>query len=159
MRANEFITEHTIDNRKGAGATSYNTDIDYFGFTVNMTPSTFLNLASPGGGVSAEGLKTFINDGGAIASPMLYVKVPAEWKYGDLAATLGDVKIQSHEGRNRMIAIRELEGDIPVETHILLRSSGAEWRARNITPEIITKLNAGIMNEIGTVFIKGPLFV
>lgn len=159
MKSTEFIVDHTINNRSGAGATSYNTDIDYFGFTVKMLPSMFLRLASPGGGDSAEGLAKFIADGGAIAAPMLYVKVPAEWKEGDLDIALDIPNIHAHEGRNRMMAIQQLEGDIPVETHILLRSSGVEWRARNITPEILAKVNAGVMNEQETTFVRGPLFV
>ena len=159
MRSFEFITEHIIDNRKGAGATAYNTDIDYFGFIVKMLPSTFLRLASPGGGVSAKSLQKFINDGGSIAAPTLYITVPAEWKYNEPSATLGDSKIQSHEGRNRMMAIQSLEGNVPVETHILLRSAGTEWRARNITPGIISKINAGVMNELETEYVKGPLFI
>jgi len=159
MRAKEFILDHTIDNRKGAGATSYNADINYFGFTVKMLPSMFLKLAAAGGGDSAEGLAKFIADGGAVAAPMLYIKVPREWQEGDLDITRGIPNIHAHEGRNRMMAIRKLEGDIPVEVHILLRSSGVEWRARHLTPEIVAKVNGGVMNEQETAYIRGPLFV
>jgi len=159
MRAKEFIKEHTINNRSGAGATSYNMDIDYFGFTVKMLPTMFLKLAAPGGGHSSEGLATFIADGGAVAAPMLYVKVPAEWKESKVSLQYGIPDIYAHEGRNRMMAIQKLEGDIPVETHIVLRSDRVEWRARNITPEIIALINKGVMNEDETAFIKGPLFV
>lgn len=159
MKSSEFVVEHIIDNRRGIGATPYNTDIDYFGFVVSMRPSTFLKLAAPGGGSSVDYLETTIKEGGSVGAPTLYIKVPAEWKFDGPSATLGEVKIYAHEGRNRMMAIRNVEGDIPVETHILLRSSGVEWRARNITPEIISKVNAGATNEIETAFIKGPLFV
>ena len=159
MKSSEFIIDHVIDNRNGAGATSYNTDIDYFGFTVKMLPSMFLKLAAPGGGNSADGLAKFIDDGGAVAAPMLYVKVPAEWQDGNLDITCGIPYVHAHEGRNRMMAIQKLEGDVPVETHILLRSDRLEWRARNITPEIITKVNGGVMNEQETAYIRGPLFV
>lgn len=159
MRAKEFIKEHIVDNRLGAGATSYNTDIDYFGFKVKMLPSMFLSLAAPGGGDSAEGLQTFITDGGAVASPMPYIRVPPEWKEGRVSLNYGTPDICGHEGRNRMMAIRNLEGEVPVETHIILRSDRVEWRARNITSEIIALLNKGVMNENETAFVTGPLFV
>jgi hypothetical protein len=76
---------------------------------------------------------------------MLYIAVPAEWREENFESD--DVKVFGHEGRNRMTAIKEIEGDEPVETHIILQSRGIEWRARHITAKIKDELNKGIHRE------------
>ena len=157
MRAEEFIDEYSIDNTKGVGATPNNTEIDYFGCKVEMKPSIFLALASPGGGRSLDYMVKHIQSGGAVGAPMLYVRVPDEWKKGIFNDT-DEPFVDGHEGRNRMMAIQKLEGDVPVETHIIIKSSQVEWRARFITPEVLAALNKFMKNEQGTGFVMGPLF-
>ena len=93
--------------------------------------------------------------GGAFAAPTLDVKVPAEWREGDLSK-FGEVI--SHEGRHRLNAHMRLNGDVPVETHIILYSDRIEWRSRHITPEMIAKLNEGMYAQVSKLFVKGPLF-
>lgn len=150
MRAKEFISELNIDNRSGWGATPYNTDVDYFGFSVMMKPSIFLKLAAylPVGDRERENIekmKAHHKSGGAFGSPTLDIAVPNEWRDGDLSV-LGTVI--GHEGRHRMNAQMELNGDVPVETHIFLKSRNSEWRARVITPEVKQKINSGLYVEI-----------
>lgn len=146
------ITEIIIDNVKGAGAVPYNADVDYFGLKVLMKPSTFLSLALPlSEAPSKDGLKKHIKDGGSIGAPFLDITVPPEW---DDKNFKNSAKIQGHEGRNRMSAVLELEGDSPIEVHLFFKG----YRARNITPEMISKANEGLFAERSTRMIHGPLF-
>jgi hypothetical protein len=128
--ANTFpdISE-VFDNRieTGLGATSYNHDIDYFGFVKMMRPSEFRRLVPPG--VSGEGTKDYViqelknPDGKRIASPWL----KTEWD-GDS----NTLQIVGHEGRSRTDAIAEIYGDVPMPVHITVYAI----RARSLTPEI-----------------------
>jgi hypothetical protein len=158
------LIEANISNEPAAyGSTPNNLEIDYFGVIVSMKPSIFLKLASPlRGGKSIEFFKQAIRDNKPIAPPMFYIQVSSSWKEGKFE--LKDChdclvpEIQGHEGRNRMTALLEEEGDNPVQVHILLRSDSVEWRNRNITPEIMAELNKGIMSENSSDYVSGPLF-
>lgn len=150
------LLESYIDNVRGKGATPYNQDVDYFGLAVKMKPSMFLSLALPiarGDASSADSLKQFISNGGKIGSPFLTVSLPPEWvESGD---TTKPAKVTSHEGRNRMLALLELYGDVPVETHLILAGG---LRARNLTPEIIKALQTQLADEASGKIIRGPTF-
>ena len=54
-----------------------------------------------------------------------------------------------------MTAIRKLEGDAPVEVHILPRGG---YRARDITPEFKAALTKSLYAEKSTTLVSGPLF-
>lgn len=153
MRAKEFIIEVTIDNVRGAGAVPYNQKIDYFGLRVMMKPSVFLKLALPLGQHHSAELEKYIADGGAIGAPFLDIKIPQAWDDGDFSKF---AQVSGHEGRNRMTAINKLEGDAPVEVHLLPRGG---YRARDLTPEFIKKLQQGLYAEDGNNLVSGPLFV
>jgi hypothetical protein len=90
--------------------------------------------------------------GGALGAPFLDVKIPADWEDDDFTQP---ASISGHEGRNRMLAIQKLEGDAPVEVHLLLKNG---WRARNLTADMIKELQNGMMNQSRNNFINGPLF-
>lgn len=154
MRLYEILlteSNNPIDNINGAGATSNNRDVDYFGNRVMMKPSIFLKLAAPDDILSSKnGLKKYIEDGGKIASPMLYIDMPTEWLEGDFSKQSA---IDGHEGRNRMAALQELYGDTEIETHLFVRYR----RSRHITEEILAKLNETLISETG-VPMKGPFF-
>jgi hypothetical protein len=153
MRAAEFITEVTIDNVKGAGATPYNQEIDYFGLRVKMKPSVFLKLALPLGQEHSAELEKYIADGGAIGSPFLEIKIPPEWDDSDFSKF---AQVAGHEGRNRITAIKKLEGDEPIEVHLIPRGG---LRARDLTAEFVEKLQEGMYAERSTHLVSGPLFV
>jgi hypothetical protein len=139
------ITEsiNPIDNTNGAGLTSKNQDVDYFGKRVMMKPTTFLKLAAPSDSLrSKDGLKTYVEGGGKLASPMLTVEIPHEWRDGDFSKP---PQVTGHEGRNRMSAIKELYGDIEVETHLFVYG----LRNRNITDEMLNNINAKCVSETG----------
>ena len=152
MRLRELLSEVKIDNKQGAGAVPFNQDIDYFGLRTTMRPSMFLRLAAPLGQEHSAELEKYIADGGAIGAPFLEIKIPAEWDDGDFSKP---AQVMQHEGRNRMTAIRKLEGDTPIEVHIFPRGG---YRARDITPEFKAALAKSLYAEKSTTLVSGPLF-
>jgi hypothetical protein len=158
MKLTDIITEANIDNQSGIGRTPNNADIDYFGAKVKMPPSVFLSLAEPlprDKAESVEFLKQHMQNGGGVGAPTLYIAVPNEWRDQDFT-TVG--KVTNHEGRNRMYAIQELEGDTPVEVHLLFRSPNVSWRTTMITKEMLSALNTSLMPETSNIPVSGPLF-
>ncbi len=148
----ETLDEVRIDNKNGWGNVPFNQNVDYMGLRVHMKPSMFLELAheikEP---LSAGDIEAHIRSGGAIGAPFLMVNIPEEWFDSDM---IKPAWVRGHEGRNRMIAIRRTEGDLPVETHLFF-SGGV--RNRDLTPEIIDRLNRDIVSERGDLN-KGPWF-
>lgn len=147
MRIFELFEDVRIDNVNGAGAVPYNQEVDYYGFRVKMRPSKFLELALPlsrSDATSVDGLKSYLNDGGAIASPWFSLEIPEGWLSGDYS---NSAKIKGHEGRNRMMAILEIMGDVPVEVHFVLKNG---LRANNIRPEWLDHLGKWIVSEDGS---------
>lgn len=154
MRAHEFIGEVTIDNKNGWGAVPYNADVDYFGLRVLMKPSIFLKLAAPiNDPPSKEDIKKHLANGGSIGAPFLTIKIPKEWSDNNFTKP---ASVLNHDGRNRMLAIIELEGDKPVEVH-LFPTGG--MRNRDMTPALIAALNRVIIPQgISFKTISGPYF-
>lgn len=151
------LLEYIVDNEKGPGSTPNNTEIDYLGFKVQMKPSMFLKLASPlQKEKSVDFFSTRIKNKEGIGSPTLYVNVPDDWKKEEFKP--GTVRVQSHEGRNRMTAIMKEEGDEPVEVHLFLRSDNVEWKAKNISTNVKNELKKGCTRENREEWIDGPLF-
>jgi hypothetical protein len=155
MRALEFITELKIDNKRGLGAVPHNADVHYFGLRTVMRPSTFLKLSLPLDENDPEEQKTVqhlarqINDQG-FGAPFLTIAVPEDWESGDFSL---EAKVRDHDGRHRMLAIQQEEGDNPVETHIFI----PHFRRRDITEPIIKQLRNGILNQNGH-YVGGPIF-
>lgn len=146
------LDEVNIDNRKGWGSTPYNQDVDYFGLRVKMRPSKFLKLAAylaeP---TSQKDIEQHIQSGGSIGAPFLQIDIPEEWMNGDLSQP---AQVVSHEGRNRMHAVRAVEGDEPVEVHLFFPG----LRRRHLTDAMIERLQQGLNAERMTVEIPGPTF-
>lgn len=139
------VQEVEIDNRNGRGAVPNNMEVDYFGMRVQMRPSTFVKLAAPLGRDASDEMKAYIAKGGAIGAPFLIINVDGD-----------DVEVVGHEGRNRMIAVKAIEGDDPVETHLFFR--GDVSRARHLTPEIVSRIRAGMTQEKTGKKVAGPLW-
>ena len=142
------ISEVIIDNLKGLGSVPNNDNIDYMGLRVMMKPTTFLNLATYAGRNSLpniDALKELIQSGKSIGAPWLVIQIPISWEDGDfknIATVVG------HEGRNRMFAVRELEGDDPIEVHLFFNHG---IKARHITPEWIHQLNSQLYPQGTTI--------
>jgi len=158
-------SDEYIDNENGAGSTGNNGNIDYLGLRVRMLPHVFRSLASPltrKEADTAEGLKAFVLGGGRVGSPMLYLDIPEGWSKGDFSEA---ASVNGHEGRNRMFAFEEICGrDEMVEVHIIPGSRLREYRARHLTPEIVSAMQHGIRAQSGSRSVQGrlvpgPLFV
>ena len=155
MRSHEFLTELKIDNKQGLGAVPHNADVDYFGLRTVMRPSTFLKLSLPLDKNDAEEQKTVqhlakqINTQG-FGALFLTIAVPEDWESGDFSL---EAKVRDHDGRHRMLAIQQEEGDNPVETHIFI----PHFRRRDITEPIIKQLRNGVLNQNGH-YVGGPIF-
>lgn len=153
MRINNLRESiNIIDNKAGLGNVPYNSEVDYRGLRVKMKPSMFLKLAAPiGTPISVDYIETHLEDGGKIGAPFLILTMPTEWQDEDFSEM---AKVRSHEGRNRMIAVRNIYGDVPIETHLFF-SYGV--RNRDLTPHIINELNKKINSETG-ITVTGPIF-
>jgi len=162
----EQLDELNIDNKAGWGRTPNNQEIDYMGLKVMMRPSVFLRLAAhlniddlARGKIDA--MKAHTQAGGTVAAPTLYIKVDDCWAQENFINQKFIPEVTAHEGRHRMNTQLELNGDVPVETHIFLRSNKTEWKARMITPRIIKHLNLALRSESASGYgIKrtGPFF-
>ena len=142
-----------IDNKNGLGAVPYNQEVDYMGLRVSMKPSVFLSLVPTlKNYTSKRHFMDHLKSGGRIGSPFLLIDIPEDWEYGDFST---DARVRSHDGRNRMMAIRELYGDLDVETHLFFASG---VRRRHLTPAMIDHLKQQLKSEISDVLVKGPLF-
>ena len=156
MEGGHSLDEVNMDSQKGIGAVPFNADIDYFGIRVLVKPSTFLGLARelPVNDDTKERISKmaeYIKGGGPVGQPWFNVTVPSEWREGDFSKL---AKITGHEGRHRMEAIIQAEGNAPVEVHLLFPGG---VRARDISPEWVAALNKYIINERGQV-VAGPWF-
>ena len=143
------MNEVEIDNVNGRGSVPNNQNVNYLGKKVMMRPSMFLKLAAPLDRDARDEMKDFIRQGGAIGAPFLIIDVPE-----DLSKDIPHIK--GHEGRNRMKAVLDVEGDAPIEVHLFFR--GAINRARHLTDEIVKFLKAGAYQEITGRHVPGPLW-
>jgi len=136
------LKEVVIDNRSGMGAVPDNQEVDYLGVRTLMKPSVFLELAERRNffGRSAASIADKIEDGEAIAAPFLIVKVDEE---GDQPA-----EVMNHEGRNRMVAVQEVEGDDPIEVHIFLAQG---MRRRHLTDAKLRDMQRIMISQDGDV--------
>ena len=156
MKAHEFISELKIDNDKGLGAVPKNKDVDYFGLRVMMRPSTWLKMALPL--TMTEKDREMVNDilqridEPGFGAPFLEIDIPDSWAKGDMTQP---AKVVGHDGRHRMYAIMQAQGDEPVEVHLLPLG----WRRRHFdaNPEWVQRLNKNIVSQRGMPLV-GPFF-
>jgi hypothetical protein len=148
--------EYKLDNEDGLGSTPNNSNVDYMGFRTMMKPSVFLKLAKPlkpygpgpYGTAGYPELVQKIKSGEGIGSPFLSIEIPDGWK-NKPADFSRPTKVTGHEGRHRMHAILELEGDVPVEVHLWGSFEGSELRRRYMTDEMFDELEKGLISETG----------
>lgn len=136
-----FINEVKIDNIEGLGATSINKDIHYFGIKVLMKPSKFLSLTTKLTNPNVTQLtKLIYQDEKPIASPFLGVKIPKNWKNNNFEEP---AEVIDHEGRHRMLAIIQEEGDNPIEVHL----APQHYRNKHITDDWIKRLKQNMIKQ------------
>jgi hypothetical protein len=156
MRASDFITEVNMDAENGAGSVPNNQNVDYMGLRVLMRPSKFLSLArplpvTPDVKQRIDKFAEYVTQGGAVGQPFMDVMIPEAWEKGEFQEP---VRIRGHEGRHRMSAILQAEGDAPVEVHLFF----PYYRNKDLTPEWIQEINARVIPEGGTIMRAGPWF-
>lgn len=155
MKLWDFLQEAKIDNRQGLGNVPDNQNVDYLGLRVLMKPTVFLRLAATlyrEQASSTDYIKQHLQQGGAIASPWLVIDIPQAWEQADFQQP---AQVTGHEGRNRMYAVLETEGDEPIECHLFF-SHGL--RNRHILPSWIDKLNERLIPQRSNKAILGPFF-
>jgi hypothetical protein len=125
------------------------------GLRVTMLPRTFLTLSLPMANSANDQERieylASIKDTQGFGAPFLDIVIPDKWFDGDFSEP---AQVVGHDGRHRMRAILKTEGDVPVETHLFPRRG---VRNQDLTPEIIRKLQAGIVSE-NRRYVRGPLF-
>jgi len=142
-----------MDNENGWGAVADNRNVDYKGLRVRMKPYTFLKLAAPlGEQISVKSMIQHVQEGGHLAAPFLLVTIPDEWEEGDLSRP---ARITGHEGRNRMVALQQLEGTQHQEVHIFPTGG---LRNHHLTPDWVARLNEYLFPEREDDPIKGPFW-
>jgi hypothetical protein len=148
------LFEVKIDNKAGLGSTIYNSNADYFGLKVMMRPSIFLKLASPLRGDAPNNgyITNHLSNGGSIGSPFLDIDIPWEWENDDFST---NAKVIGHEGRNRMKAIMEVEGDDPLEVHLF---PDGGLKAKELTIDMREKLKEGLINQTGDKLVRNPFY-
>lgn len=155
MKLWDFLQEVKIDNKQGIGEVPDNNNVDYLGLRVLMRPSVFLGLASTLNreqASSVDYIKQQLAQGRGIASPWLVIDIPQAWDQNNLDAP---ARVVSHEGRNRMYAAMETDGDLPLEVHLFF-SGGL--RRRHIKPAWIAQLNQQLIAQGRTKPTTGPFF-
>ncbi len=156
MKIKEIIFEDIInindifDDNKGLGAVPDNLNVDYKGFRAMMLPSNFLNLARKTDLFKSKDLiKKHISEGGKIGHPFLIIRIPYEWEKNNFKKI---AKVIGHEGRNRMMAIMEIFGDVPVEVHFF----APKYRKHDFKKEWLEKIKKSLESEDG-IIIKNPV--
>ena len=126
----------TFDQKSGIGQVPYNQSVDYRGFTAMMRPSKFLELAADLEAPKQSSLDYItkeISSGKPVGSPFLNI----DFETG---------KISGHDGRHRMMVIRDLNGDQPVPVHFFGKG---EQRARSLNADKIRSFASKLTNENG----------
>jgi hypothetical protein len=126
----------TFDQESGIGQVPYNQNVNYRGFTAMMRPSKFLELAADLEAPKQNSLDYItkeISSGKPVGSPFLNV----DFETG---------KVSGHDGRHRMMVIRDLNGDQPVPVHFFGKG---EQRARSLNADKIRSFAENLTSENG----------
>lgn len=138
------IGEVTFSASSGLGSVPYNQEVNYMGFVGMMKPSTFLELALPHDGqreLDANNIQKLLEEGYACGIPFMQLELK------------DPPRIKGHEGRARMIAIQNLNGDHPIPVHFLLMNG---LRSKNLTPEHLEAIRHGLNSENGSKYVRHP---
>lgn len=140
----------TFSAANGLGAVPFNQSVYYHGLVAECRPSTFLELALPHGRErlgAAQDIVKLVKDGYALGIPWLDLSLK------DTVEHDGHPRITGHEGRGRMLAIKQLIGDVPVPIHLIL--SGG-MRARHLDDRLIAAIKEGVYSQDGQSVVTKP---
>jgi hypothetical protein len=157
------ICDVVFDSSNGIGALGLNENIRYMGFAVLMKPVTFLKLAEE---------LIYPNE---LSFHLLKEAQETQQGWGPpkLTVDMDSLMVKGHEGRHRNILFRRMCSE-NILVHIESTGTKRELRARNITNEMLEKINMGLFSEPyynrlmpeqhldpfwqKRYFVKGPLF-
>ena len=156
-----------IDNKHGLGKVPGNYSVNYAGIRVRMKPSMFLRLAEDFNPRS-DYVRNHVRDGGKVASPVLFIRLPDEWfdgfnPYNPSAVLSQDAmrkylpRVVNHEGRHRMLAVLEEHGDYPLETFILLQAEDYSIEGDGRHKALYEAVNRKAIDQDGHP-VNGPLW-
>lgn len=137
------VQKVAFNQRTGMGGTPNSQNVIYLGFAAEMKPSQFLRVALDAD--RSDDAKKFvglIREHAPVASPFLEIHFnEREWEEG---AELR-VSVHGHEGRGRMWAIDEVNGNTPVPVHFFILGGG---RARHLSEKFFKDFReAGLVKE------------
>jgi hypothetical protein len=133
-----------FNQRKGLGGTPNSQNVVYLGFAAEMKPSQFLKVALDADrSDDAKKFVGFIRERAPVASPFLEIRANLrEWE--EDGAELR-VEVKGHEGRGRMWAIDEVNGNTPVPVHFFVLGGN---RARHLSEKFFKDFReAGLVKE------------
>lgn len=144
----ESIFEYKLDNQKGIGfVDTVHSKIGSQGILIQMKPSTYLALVTHI--VKHEPVErqswmdNYVKSNQPIAAPTIRFTIPKQWQNGDYSIP---AQVRGHEGRHRMKAILQTEGDVFVETILRLNYEGTT--SFDIIP--ISKINPEWLRQINS---------
>lgn len=139
---NYRIGDVTFSAKDGLGAVPFNQSVYYHGFVALVKPSKFLDLAleDEGGKERVWKIVKLVWEGYALGIPFLQMDISG------LTLKDGLAKIKGHEGRGRVQAFMEINGNEPLPIHVLL--TGGD-RNRHLTPEIMKEIEQGVIGQRG----------
>ena len=148
----------TVDPRRGAGAAPNNSNINYMGCVVWMTPGDFVRL-NPPRPLRPGGVHVLLDQGGAVGPLTLYCNFEGAWGARDPADPWADPKlvikslgVHAHEGRGRAMWMAKHQPLVLVPVHLIIQP---EVRARHIDPEGLLgkRIHADVRDGRGSVII------
>ncbi len=140
----------TFSAKNGLGAVPYNQSVYYHGFVAECRPSVFLELALPHEEQRNETARNIVRlskEGYALGIPWF------DMSLRDVEEHDGHPRITGHEGRGRMLAIKELIGDVAVPIHIILTGG---MRARHLNDKHISAIKQAVYAQDGKKLVAGP---
>lgn len=140
----------TFSAKDGLGAVPYNQSVYYHGFVAEVRPSIFLELALPHEGQrddTAREIVKLVGEGYAMGIPWFNLSLK------DVDDGHGFPRITGHEGRARMLAVKQLMGDVLVPIHVLLDGG---MRARHLEDKHIEALKGRIYAERSNALVESP---
>ena len=140
----------TFSAANGLGAVPFNQSVYYHGLVVECRPSRFLELALPHEEErheTAREIVKLVKQGYALGIPWFDISLR------DVEEHDGHPRITGHEGRGRMLAIKELIGDVAVPVHLILTGG---MRARHLGEKHITAIKEAVYSQDGKKLIASP---
>lgn len=147
---NYRVGKVTFSASDGMGSVPFNQSVYYHGCVALCRPSMFHKLVLPFDEEredTAKHLVELIGEGYAMGIPFLNISLQGYEEDGEAP------KVMGHEGRARMLAVKQLNGDEPVPIHLFLNGG---LRARDLTPDLIAAIKGRMQVERSPTVINSP---